>query len=329
MKKIAVLLLIISSLLFCKPTEKTDLYTIGIFQFNDATHLNDVRSGFIKAMEDNGFINGKNIRFLIKNGKGDVPEVQRIAQEFVREEVDMIVPFSTPCLRAALHATREIPILFSSVANPVLAGAGISADDHLSNVTGVSSEGPIQESLIFIKESIPHAQRIGTLWTPSEINSNYYLEVARDAADELGLDIVAVPIANSSEVLLSAQMLINEKIDVIYQISDNTINDSFEALGLVAAENRIPLFGGFLSSTQLGACASMGWDFFDMGYRTGKIALRIKNGEMPSDIPFQHMDDVLLYINQDTASKQGVEFPEEIQKRADKLITTVSSVENL
>jgi ABC-type uncharacterized transport system substrate-binding protein len=50
---------------------------------------------------------------------------------------------------------------------------------------------------------------------------------------------------------------------------------------------------------------------------------------MPSDIPFQHMDDVLLYINQDTASKQGVEFPEEILKRADKLITTVSSVENL
>lgn len=329
MKKVLALLLIISSFLFCEQTKKADLYTIGIFQFNDSTHLNDVRNGFIQAMEDNGFINGKNIRFLIKNGKGDIPEVQRIALEFVRDEVDMIVPFSTPCVRAALHATRQIPILFSSVANPFLAGAGISAEDHLSNVTGVSSAGPIKQSLALIKDIIPHARRIGTLWTPSEINSNYYLEVARDSAAELGLDIVAVPIANSSEILLSAHVLINEKIDVIYQISDNTINDSFEAVGLAAAENSIPLFGGFLSSTQLGACASMGWDFFDMGYRTGKIALQIKNGEKPSDIPFQHMDNVLLHINLDTANKQGVEFPDEILKRADKIISEDSSSNNL
>jgi putative ABC transport system substrate-binding protein len=196
-------------------------------------------------------------------------------------------------------------------------------------VTGVSSAGPIKQSLAFIKDIIPNARRIGTLWTPYEINSNYYLEVARDTAAELGLDIVAVPIANSSEVLLSSQVLINKKIDVIYQISDNTINDSFEALGLVAAENNIPLFGGFLSSTKLGACASMGWDFFDMGYRTGKIALQIKNGDKPSDIPFQHMDNVLLYINLDTANKQGVEFPDEILKRADKVISGESSLNNL
>jgi putative ABC transport system substrate-binding protein len=132
---------------------------------------------------------------------------------------------------------------------------------------------------------------------------------------------VAVPVAKSSEVLLSAQVLINKKIDVIYQISDNTINDSFEALGMVAAENAVPLFGGFLQSTELGACAALGWDFFNMGYKTGKIALKVKEGISPENIPFQYMSNIQLYINLEVAKKQGVVFSEEILKRADKLIS--------
>jgi putative ABC transport system substrate-binding protein len=320
-KRIFVLLTVLSILPFCSIEKKSDIYTVGIFQVNDAPTLNEVRRGFIQALEDGNYKDGENIRILAKNGNGDVSEIQRIAMEFISGKVDMIVPLSTPCLQAALHATRKIPIVFSSVANPYLAGAGISAEDHLSNVSGVSSEGPIKQALATIKEMFPEAERIGTLWTPSELNSNYYLELAREGAEELGLDIMAVPVAKSSEVLLSAQVLINKKIDVIYQISDNTINDSFEALGIVAAENAVPLFGGFLQSTELGACAALGWDFFNMGYKAGKIALEIKEGISPKNIPFQYMSNAKLYINLEVAEKQGVAFSEEMLKRADKLIS--------
>lgn len=320
-KRIFALLTVLSILPFCSNEKKSDIYTVGIFQVNAAPTLNEVRRGFIQALEDANYKDGENIMILAKNGNGDVSEIQRIAMEFISRKVDMIVPLSTPCLQAALHATREIPIVFSSVANPYLAGAGVSSEDHLSNVSGVSSEGPIKQALAMIKEMIPEAERIGTLWTPSELNSNYYLELAREGAEELGLDIVAVPVAKSSEVLLSAQVLINKKIDVIYQISDNTINDSFEALGMVAAENAVPLFGGFLQSTELGACAALGWDFFNMGYKAGKIALKVKEGISPENIPFQYMSNIQLYINLEVAKKQGVDFSEEILKRADKLIS--------
>ena len=258
LKKIFALFVVLSILPFCSIEKKSNLYTVGIFQVNASPTLNEVRRGFIQALEDNNYKDGENIRILEKNGNGDVSKIQRIAMEFISGKVDMIVPLSTQCLQAALHATRKIPIVFSSVANPYLAGAGISSEDHLSNVSGVSSEGPIKQALATIKEIFPEAERIGTLWTPSELNSNYYLELARKGAEELGLDIVAVPVAKSSEVLLSAQVLMNKKIDVIYQISDNTINDSFEAMGIVAAENAVPLFGGFLQSTELGACAALG-----------------------------------------------------------------------
>jgi putative ABC transport system substrate-binding protein len=315
-------IILVALILICSgcQKEKEDLFTIGLFQVDDAPTLNAVRKGFLSALEEAELLDGVNIRMVIRNGMGSIPEVQRIAHEFVTSKVDMIVPFSTPCLQAALHASSEIPIVFSSIANPFLAGAGRSVDDHLSNVTGISSRGPIKESLAFIKQILPGTQRIGTLWTPSELNSNYYLDLAREGAKEMGMEIIAIAVNNKSEVLLAAQVLVNKKIDVIYQISDNTINASFEAVSRVADENSLPLFGGALFSTSLGACAALGWDFFDMGYKAGEMAIRIKNGESPAGIPIQYMNKVELHLNLNAAAKQGVEFSEEVLKQADEIL---------
>jgi putative ABC transport system substrate-binding protein len=321
-KKIFALLILITLLFLNCKTGEEDLYTIGIFQVDSAPHLNSVRLGFLRALEEAGLKNGVNIRLIIRNGMGNIPEVQRIAQEFVSYRVDLVVPISTPCLQAALHASSEIPIVFSSVAAPFLAGAGHSADDHLPNVTGVSSRGPIKECLIFMKEVLPGVKRIGTLWTPSELNSKYYLDLTMERAAELGLDVVAVPVHNKAGVLIAAQVLMNKKIDAIYQISDNTINASFEAVSRVADENSIPLFGGAVYHTRGGACAAMGWDFADMGYKTGSIAIRIKNGESPADIPIQYMTDIKLYLNLNAAREQGVVFPEWAFDRADEILGT-------
>jgi putative ABC transport system substrate-binding protein len=301
-----------------KQTEK--LYTIGIFQIIDAPTLNETRNGFMQALTDCGLRDGFNIRFLERNARGDVTEAQRIAQEFVKQRIDMIVALSTQCLQAALMAAPRVPVIFSSVANPQLLGVGQSAENHLSNVTGVASTGPVKQTLAFIKEVLPQARRIGTLWTPSELNSEYYLELALAAAAELGLEIIAVPVANVNEVLLSAQMLLNKKIDVLFPISDNTINASFESLGRMAEDNSIPLFGGNLVATRLGACAALGWDFFEMGYKSGQIAIRIKNGENPGRIPIQYMSKIRLYLNLEAARKEGVQFPPEVIKRADDVI---------
>jgi putative ABC transport system substrate-binding protein len=306
-----------------KQTEK--LYTFGVFQIIDAPTLNETRKGFMRALTDNGLRDGVNIRLKVRNAMGDVTEAQRIAQEFVSLKTDMIVALSTQCLQAALMAAPKVPVVFASVANPQLLGVGRSAENHLHNVTGVASTGPVKQTLAFIKEVLPGAKRIGTLWTPSELNSEYYLQVAREGAAELGLEIIAVPVANVNEVLLSAQMLLNKKIDVLFPISDNTINASFEALGRMAEDNSIPLFGGFLLSTRLGACAALGWDFFEMGYKTGQIAIRIKNGENPGQIPFQYMSKVRLYLNLKAASKQGVQFSPELIKRADDVIDQEAS----
>jgi putative ABC transport system substrate-binding protein len=139
--------------------------------------------------------------------------------------------------------------------------------------------------------------------------------------------VVALPVANSNEVLLSGQMLLNKKVDAIFPISDNTINAAFESLGRLAGENAVPLFGGFPLFTRLGACAAMGWDFFEMGYKTGEIALRIKNGEDPGRIPIQSMSRVRLYLNLPAAAMQGIRFSAQILERADDVIRSEGSRE--
>jgi putative ABC transport system substrate-binding protein len=316
----AVLLAALSALLSGCPKPAQKLYTIGVLQLLDSPTVRDVRRGIVKALEDYGLFNDVNVRLDVRDGLGDLAEVQRIARGFAADGVDMIIAVTTPCLQAAMIAAPKTPIVFTSVANPYLTRAGTSAANHLDNVTGVASTGPIRQTLAFIKEVLPSVRRVGTLWTPSELNSEYYVGLMRAAADELGLEVVTVPVANPNEVLLASQVLLSKSVDAVYQVSDNTVNASFEALGQAAAEARLPLFGGFLLSTRLGACAAMGWDFFDMGYKTGSLAVRIKNGENPARIPFQSMSNVQLSLNPTAAARQGIVFSPEVRSRAAEIV---------
>ncbi len=321
-RKTALILIPFLALAGCRETKSPSrLYTIGYFQVVESDTANEARKGFIKALEDNKLEQGINVDLEIRNALGDLTNLQKIAQGFVDQGVDMIVAHSTACLQAAMMATPRIPIVFIAVANPYLVNAGKSADDHLANVTGVASTGPIKQTMALIRQILPGARRVGMLWTPSELNSEYYLNLAREAAAELGLEIVSVPVSSSNGVLLAAQILISKKIDVLFPISDNTINSSFSTLGRVAEENSVPLFGSFLLATRDGACAGLGVEFSDMGYKAGLMAVRIRNGESPAGIPFDAMTGVKLHLNLLAARRQGVKFPPEVLKVADEILT--------
>lgn len=319
-KKILTVLLPAALLFAGCPEKKDPVYTIGLFQVNDAPTLREVRRGFLQALEDHGLRDGVNIRLKMRNAEGDITRVHRIARDFVLEKVDLLVALSTPCLQAALMAAPRTPIVFASVANPYLVGVGRSAEDHLGHVTGVSSTAPVSEMLAFIREVLPNVRRLGTLYTPAELNSEYYLELLRGNAAAFGFEVVAIPVGNPSQIPVAAQSLLNKKIEAIDQISDNTINASFEVLGRIAEENGIPLFGGQFYSTRSGACAALGWDFSKMGYKAGEIAVRVREGESPGRIPIQSMREIKLSLNEGAAARQDVRFSQDIVQRADEVI---------
>jgi len=308
------------SLISCRREPVPRLYTIGILEPFESSTIIEARRGFFKALEDAGLRDGVNIRFDIRDSQGDPAKLQHDARDFVARGVDLIVPMSTQSLQAALIVTSTIPIVFVSVANPYLTRAGVSPETHLPNVTGVASTAPLRQALALIREMIPGARRIGTMWTPSEINSGYYLDIVRAAVSDFGFELEIVSLGGPSDLLLAAQILTNKQIEAVLPISDNTINAAFETVSQVADENRVPLFGAFLLAANAGAAAAVGWDFFEMGMKAGKIALRLKSGESPANIPFQNMTDVHLVLNAKAAKRQGVQWSAEILKRADKIL---------
>jgi putative ABC transport system substrate-binding protein len=145
--------------------------------------------------------------------------------------------------------------------------------------------------------------------------------VARAAASGLGLELVVVPVTGPTEIPRSLQRLLNEKIDVLFPMSDNTLNSSFDLIGRAAEENATPLFASFLRSVEFGACAALGFDFFDLGLKTGRLAVRVKNGESPGALPIESMDAVRLYVNTAAAARQGVVFPKGVLDRASRMVS--------
>jgi len=303
------------------PAAPPGAYVVGILQSVDSPTANQVRRGILQAFADAGLRDGREIVVTIHIANNDIAEVQRIARELASGRADLIIPLSTQALQAAILSTRRVPIVFGAVAVPYLVGAGKSAENHLTNVTGVVSTGPVRETMALIREALPRARRVGSLWTSSEINSEYYLDLARAAASELGFEIVAVPVTGPTEIPRSLQRLLNEKIDALFPMSDNTLNSSFEIIGRAAEENATPLFSSFLRSVEFGACAAMGFDFYEMGIKTGRLVVRVKNGESPGRIPIQTMDRVMLYVNPEAAAKQGVILPKGILDRATRSVT--------
>lgn len=296
-------------------------YAVALLQSVDSPTANEVRRGILQALADAGLRDGQEIVVSIRIANNDIAEVQRMARELVDGGADMIVPLSTQALQAAILAVRRTPIVFGAVAVPFLVGAGTSPDSHLAHVTGVVSTGPVRQTVALIREVLPRARRIGSLWTSSEINSEYYLDIARQAAAELGFELVAVPVTRPHEIHAALQRLLNEKVDALYPMSDNTLNSSFDAIGRAADETGLPLFGSFLRAVEFGACAALGYDFYEMGLKTGRLIVRVKNGESPGRIPIQSMDEVRLYLNPSAAARQGVAFPKEVLDRAARVLS--------
>ena len=208
----------------------------------------------------------------------------------------MIVPISTPSAQAVVGATKEIPVVFTAVTDPV--GAKLVADPKHpgGNVTGMSDLSPIGKHLDLIKEIMPAAKTLGVIYNPGEANSLTLLELLKAEAPARGLAIEEAPAPKSSDVLPAAQSLVG-KVDAIYVPTDNTVVTALEAIVQVGRQNKLPVFAGDTDSVPRGAIAALGFNYGDVGRQTGKIVVRVLKGEKPGDIPVEGVEITELFVN--------------------------------
>ena len=281
--------------------------------------LDAARDGVRDELAAAGYEDGKNLRFLYESAQGNPATAAQIARKFVGEAPDVIVPISTPSAQAVVSATKDIPIVFTAVTDPV--GAKLVADPVKpgANVTGMSDLSPIGKHIELIQQVTPDATSVGVPYNPGEANSITLLALVKQEAEARGLAVVEAPATKSSEVLGAAQSLVG-KADVIYIPTDNTIVSALEAVVKVGIDNKVPVYAGDTDSVPRGAIAALGFNYYDLGRQTGKMVVRILKGEAPGDMAVEGVEITELYVNPGMAEKMGATIPDALIQQAKEVV---------
>lgn len=298
---------------------KADEVTVAVTAIVEHPALDAARDGVKEALAEAGFKEGENLKFLYESAQGNPGTAAQIARQFIGEAPNVIVPISTPSAQAVVAATRDIPVVFTAVSDPVGAQLVKDLEKPGANVTGLSDMSPVADHIALIKEITPNAKSIGFVYNTAEANSVSTLAALKAEADKAGMTVVESVATKSAEVQGATRSLVG-RADVIYIPTDNTIVSAFEAAVGVAVEAKIPLYAGDTDSVNRGAVAALGFNYFDVGKQTGAIVARVLKGEAPGDIPVRVAAGTDLVINKSAAAKMGVTFPESITKRATKVI---------
>lgn len=170
----------------------TKTYTVGISQFAEHASLDNCREGFIEGLKEAGFEEGKNLTIKEENAAADQGTAKQISDGFVSDDVDLICGIATPSVQAAYNSAMntEIPVIYTAVTDPKAAKLANDDGAPVGEVTGTSDELPIKEQLEMIREMLPDAEKIGILYTTSEVNSVSAIEKYEELAGDYGFTIV-------------------------------------------------------------------------------------------------------------------------------------------
>lgn len=281
----------------------------------DHPALDAVQEGVKLELQAAGFEVGRNLKIQAQNAQGNNSTAAQIARKFVGDHPDAIVAISTPSAQAVAVATKDVPIVYSAVSDPVAAGLVKSMGPSATNVTGVSDTVSLEKQLAAIKQGLPKVKRIGVIYNPGEANSVSAVNALKTAAPGAGYTLTESPAPRSVDVASAAKNLVG-KVDLIYVPTDNTVVSAFASVAKVADDAKIPVFVVDTSNVKQGATFGLGLNYLDIGRQTGKIVVRVLKGEAPGAIASQTSANAELHVSLAAAKRQGVTFSEAFLKSA-------------
>lgn len=281
--------------------------------------LDSARDGVLDALNEAGYSEGKNLKWQYQSAQGNTGTAAQIARKFIGDQADAIVTIGTPSAQAAVAGTKRIPIVFTAVTDPVQGQLTPSWEASGTNVTGVSDVLELGKQMELVKQVVPEAKRIGIVYNPGEANSVAVVEALKEILPQYDLTLVEAAAPRSVDVGSAARSLVG-KVDVIYTNTDNNVVSAYEALVKVGNDMQIPLIASDTDSVKRGAIAALGVNYHDLGLQTGRIVVRILEGEKPGDIKPQTSENIQLFVNLAAAEKQGVTLSEELIESATEVI---------
>lgn len=281
--------------------------------------LDSVRDGLHDALKAAGYEEGKNLKWQYQSAQGNNGTAAQIARKFIGDNPDAIVAIATPSAQAVVAGTKKIPVVFSAVTDPIEAQLTRSWDASGTNVTGVADVLELDKQMALLKRVVPDAKRVGMVYNPGEANSVVVVNRLKEVLADMDMTLVEAAAPRSVDVGSAARSLVG-KVDAIYTNTDNNVVSAYEALVKVGNDTKTPLIASDTDSVKRGAIAALGIDYRDLGQQTGRMVVRILQGEAPGDIKPETSDKLSLFINPQAAAKQGVSLDPVLLEEATEVI---------
>ena len=300
---------------------------IGVVQVSSLTPLDEAREGFYKALADSGFVRDVNVTFLERNAQGDIPTLSLIMRDFVQQGVTQVATLSSIATQTAMKVITDRPIVFGAVANPYAINAGTSSTNHRPNVTGAEIPLPVDSALGIARAAFPKAGAWGTLFDPADPFAEFYLDMTKRKAEQMGIRFVTVACTSPQDIASGVQALRAQGVGGIMQIPSIMIGGGFPALIKQARELGMPVVASNTGYT--GPPLALGASFYDNGYAQGLIMIRVLRGENPATIPFRVSANPQMVVDLGAAADFGVTIPPEVIALASKVIPATGEGDTL
>ena len=292
------------------------LLRIDLLEYVNLPDVEDAEVGIRTGFAEAGLAAGRDFELRVRNAQGDMSTLSTLVDAALSGGSDLLMTLSTPTLQAALRRAKEVPVVFTFVADAVAAGAGASPEDHLPNVTGVTTVSPYAQLVSVARECLPSLRRAGTLFVPSETNSVFNRDRLLELARSVGIELESVPVNSITEMSDAADALCSRGLDAILQVGSNLTSSGFASIGQAARRCRTPLFGVLSSDADNGAAVVVARDFREAGRMAAALAVRVLRGESPARIPFAPLETTELLVNLESARELGLEIPAAVLARA-------------
>ena len=252
-------------------------FVVGVCQLVPHVALDAATQGFVDRLTE--ILGAENVEIDVKIAAGDAATCAPIVNDFVTQEVDLIMANATPALQAAAAATADIPILGTSVTEyGVAMGIENFSGTVGGNVSGTSDLAPLDKQAEMIIEWCPDAKNVGLLYCSAEANSQYQVDTVQALLEEKGLTVTQYPFADSNDMAAVTQTACDNS-DVIYVPTDNTAASSTGIIDGICQPAGVPVVAG-----ESGICAGCGIatlsiSYYDLGVKTAEMAAQILKGE--------------------------------------------------
>lgn len=297
-----------------EPAADGEVIRIGAIQLVEHDALDAAYQGFVDGLAEAGYVDGQNISIDFQNAQGEQANCATIADKFVSDSVDLILAIATPAAQAVANATKDIPILITAVTDPADAGLVASNEAPGGNVSGTSDLNPIDAQMNLLVQLLPEAKTIGMLYNSSEANSKFQVDLAKSAAEAMGLTCADYTVSSANEIQSVVESAVG-KVDVFYAPTDNLIANAMVTVGQVTQEAGIPVICAEEGMVNNGGTATYGLSYYNLGKLTATQAVKILKGEAePATMPIGYLADAdcLLAINEDACSALGITVPQEL-----------------